>query len=103
MRFSLAVCAGLLYEGLAVNALTHGRICLMGGNLYCVKSAVVFVLAVIFALFYRTFDRVIGSFVIHHQTLPFKRVFAHLASITQPTVVGFGIIFSGKGQFYSDF
>lgn len=53
----------------------------MGGNLNLVKCAVVFVLAVIFALLYRTFDRVIGSFVIHHQTLPFMLVFARLRAL----------------------
>lgn len=61
--------AGLLNERLAVNALANGGVCFVSCNLNLVKGAVVFVLAVVFALLYGAFNRGIGRLVIHFRDL----------------------------------
>ena len=65
-----AITAGLLYEGLAVNALAHCGVSFVGCDTNLVECAVVFVAAVILTLLYRTFDRGVGRFVIHNLNLP---------------------------------
>ncbi len=60
-----AFAAVLLNEGFAVNALTHSRVCLVGCNTNLIKSAIVFVAAVVFALLYGTFDGGVRGLVFH--------------------------------------
>ena len=66
-----AAALGLLNEGFAVNTLANCGVRFMSCNLYGVKCAVVFVLAVVFALLYRTFDGMVGSLVFHLRYLLF--------------------------------
>jgi hypothetical protein len=54
----------LLAEGLAVGALVHSRILLMGAHQNAVQGAVVFAVAVVCALLNSTFDALVG-FAVH--------------------------------------
>ncbi len=55
----------LLYKRLTVNALTNGRVCLVSCDAHLVKSTVVFIAAVVFALLYGTFNGGIRGLVFH--------------------------------------
>ena len=59
----------LLAEGLAVGALIHGRVCLMGANQDLVQGAVVLVAAMMGALSDGTFDTLV-SMAIHNERPP---------------------------------
>lgn len=69
-----AVAIGLLNERFAVNTLANCGVGFVSCDLYGVKCAVVFVLAVVFALLNRTFDGVIGSLVFHFEVPSFRNI-----------------------------
>ena len=62
-----AAAAGLLNKGFAVNTLANCGVSFVSCDLYGVKGAVVFVLAVVFTLLYSAFDGMIRSLVFHFE------------------------------------